>query len=99
MDHLTTFVSLALVGMLVTERRRVRPKEFAQELNISLRKLRQLFALGAPVTKIQGLVLINPEKFYAWLDKFERKGVPGIKGRRGVSAAKIADVDRELTVK
>jgi hypothetical protein len=74
---------LFLIGMLATEQRRVRPSAFAKELGISIRKLREIFTLGAPVTKVQGIVWINPEKFYAWLDQFERKGRPGIKGLRG----------------
>jgi len=97
MDHL--LILLTLIGMLTTEQRRVRPKEFAQELKISLRKLRELFTLGAPITKIQGLVFINPDKFYAWLDRFERKGGPGVFQRRGVSAPKNADVNRATAVK
>jgi hypothetical protein len=71
-----------------TAQRRVRPAQFAQELNISLRKLRELFTLGAPITKVQGLVFINPETFYEWLDKFERRGKPGIKGLRPVYRSK-----------
>jgi hypothetical protein len=66
------------------QERRVRPAEFAKELNISLRVLREIFTLGAPVIKVQGIVWINPEKFYAWLDGFERKGRPGVKGHRGL---------------
>lgn len=65
------------------QQRRVKPAEFARELGISLRKLRELFTLGAPITKIQGLVFINPDTFYAWLDTFEQKGSPGVKGLRG----------------
>jgi hypothetical protein len=91
MEHLTTLFFLVCVGMLTTEQRRVRPQAFAKELNISIRKLRELFTLGAPITKVQGLVWVNPEKFYAWLDKFERRGTPGIKGRRGVNAPKVTD--------
>jgi hypothetical protein len=71
-----------------TVQRRVRPAQFAQELNISLRKLRELFTLGAPITKVQGLVFINPETFYEWLDKFERRGRPGIKGLRPIYRSK-----------
>ena len=53
MEHqLITLFFLGLIGML-TEQRRVRPQAFAKELNISIRKLRELFTLGAPVTKIQ----------------------------------------------
>jgi hypothetical protein len=87
----TTLFFIVLIGMVVTEQRRVRPSEFAKELGISLRKLRELFTLGAPITKIQGLVFINPETFYRWLDGFERKGRPGIKGRRGVVVSKAID--------
>jgi hypothetical protein len=87
-NTLGTLLPLLLLGMLATEQRRVRPAEFAKELGISLRKLRELFTLGAPITKIQGLVFVNPETFYRWLDGFERKGRPGIKGRRGVSDSK-----------
>jgi hypothetical protein len=68
--------------------RRIRPAPFAKELGISLRKLRELFTLGAPITKVQGLVFINPDTFYAWLDNFEQKGSVGIKGRRGASVSK-----------
>jgi hypothetical protein len=58
MEHLTTLLLttllfFGLIGMLTTEQRRVRPQAFAKELNISIRKLRELFTLGAPVTKIQ----------------------------------------------
>jgi hypothetical protein len=92
MEHqLITLFFLGLIGML-TEQRRVRPQAFAKELNISIRKLRELFTLGAPVTKVQGLVFINPETFYNWLDRFERRGTPGTKGRRGVKVPKATDV-------
>jgi hypothetical protein len=64
----------------------------AAELGISIRKFRELMTLGAPICQVQGVIWIEPEKFHTWLDKFERKGTPGIKRTLGVKLTRGAAV-------
>jgi hypothetical protein len=53
-----------------------RVREFRAELSVSERHLRQMLADGAPHLKYRGTVWIDADRFYAWLNKFERKAKP-----------------------
>jgi hypothetical protein len=63
-------------------RRRVRAKVMADDLGVSIRKFREIQTLGMPYTQVQGVLWFEPELVHQWLDKFARKGTPGIKRQR-----------------
>ncbi len=60
-------------------RRRVRAKVMADDLGVSIRKFREIQTMGMPYTQVQGVLWFEPELVHKWLDKFARKGTPGIK--------------------
>jgi hypothetical protein len=55
----------------------------ARELEISIRKFRELMTLGMPYTQVQGVIWFEPDQVHAWLDQFARKGTSGVKRVRG----------------
>jgi hypothetical protein len=71
-------------------RRRVRARAMAEDLDISIRKFREIQTLGMPFTKVQGVLWFEPALVHEWLDKFARKGSPGIKRARGVDLSQPA---------
>jgi hypothetical protein len=77
-----------------TQRRRVRLQQMAEELGVSGRTMSKLEAMGAPCTKLGGLTWFEPVLIHAWLDRYNRKGAPGIKRTRG---AKIAEITKAIT--
>jgi hypothetical protein len=64
----------------------------AKELEVSIRKFRELQTLGMPYTQLQGVIWFEPEKVHAWLDSFNRKGSSGIKRVRGLKLAAREEV-------
>jgi hypothetical protein len=66
-------------------RHRVRSHAMAEQLGISIRKFREIQTLGMPFTQVQGVLWFEPASVHAWLDKFARKGTPGIKRQRTVN--------------
>jgi len=40
--------------------------------------------MGAPHTRLGGLIWFDPDELHVWLDKFNRKGSPGVKRTRGI---------------
>ena len=71
-------------------RRRVRAKVMAEDLDVSIRKFREIQTLGMPFTQVQGVLWFEPALVHEWLDKFARKGTPGIKRTRGVKLTRGA---------
>jgi hypothetical protein len=67
------------------QRRRFRMKQMADDLGISGRSMAKLLAMGVPHTKLGGLIWFEPDLVHAWLDKYNRKGAPGVKRVRGQS--------------
>lgn len=65
----------------------------AAELEVSIRKFRELMTLGMPYTQVQGVIWVDPEQVHGWLDKFERKGTAGVKRVRGL---RVKDLKPEL---
>jgi hypothetical protein len=65
-------------------RRRVRARLMAEDLGISIRKFREIQTLGMPYTQLQGVLWFEPALVHKWLDKFARKGAPGIKRGRAI---------------
>jgi hypothetical protein len=68
-------------------RRRVRAQVMAADLGISIRKFREIQTLGMPFTQVQGVLWFEPVLVHEWLDKFVRKGTPGIKRGKGVHSS------------
>ena len=73
----------------IAPRRRLRAQEMAEDLNVSIRKFREFITLGMPLTQLQGIQWFEPERVHAWLDKFNRKGSPGVKRVRGIKVAEV----------
>jgi hypothetical protein len=75
---------LELIATRLKERRRVRSKTMAKELEISLRTFRLLLTQGMPLTQLDGIQWFEPREVHAWLDQFKTNGAPGIKREKGV---------------
>jgi hypothetical protein len=72
------------------ERRRVRADGMAQELRISIRRFREIHAMGMPYTQVGKTIWYEPIEVHKWLDKFARKGAPGVKRVKGLKVAEGA---------
>jgi hypothetical protein len=55
----------------------------AKELEISVRRFRELHAMGLPHTRVGATLWYEPAKVHEWLDRFNRLGTPGQKRIRG----------------
>jgi hypothetical protein len=55
------------------DRKLVRPRKFAEELEITDPSLRRLFADGLPYIQVHRAIWIDREKALAWLAKFEKR--------------------------
>jgi len=80
--YLQKFMSLGVPRF--RERRRIRLPAMAGELGVSVRTMRGILAMGAPHTRLGGLIWFDPDELHVWLDKFNRKGSPGVKRTRGI---------------
>jgi hypothetical protein len=71
----------------VENRRRVRAHVMAQELGISLRRFREIHTMGLPYTQVGKIIWYEPSEVHKWLDRFARKGGPGVKRIKGMKVA------------
>jgi hypothetical protein len=74
------------------ERRRVRADEMAQELRISIRRFREIHTMGLPHTQVGKTIWYEPIEVHKWLDRFARKGGPGVKRVKGLKVAESTTV-------
>ena len=74
----------------VEYRRRVRAHVMAQELGISLRRFREIHTMGLPYTQVGKIIWYEPSEVHKWLDRFARKGAPGVKRTKGIRVAEVA---------
>jgi hypothetical protein len=68
--------------MALARRERVKAREMAKELNVSLRAFYNIKRLGMPYTQLGGNAWYEPAVVHAWLDQFNRSGSPGVKNKR-----------------
>jgi hypothetical protein len=76
---------------MLPERRRVRQKIMAAELQVSVRRFRDFVIMGCPYTAIGKTLWFEPALVHAWLDKYNRKGSAGVKRTKGVRATQPAE--------
>jgi hypothetical protein len=62
----------------------------ARELGISIRRLREIHTMGLPFTQIGQIIWYEPSEVHKWLDRFARKGAPGVKRIKGIRVAEVA---------
>jgi hypothetical protein len=62
----------------------------ARELRISIRRFREIHAMGLPYTQVGKIIWYEPSEVHKWLDRFARKGAPGVKRTKGIRVAEVA---------
>jgi transposase-like protein len=73
---LVVYHHIDLVDVYLMERKILRPRRFAEELDVTEPTLRKLMRLGLPYMQIRRAIWIDRDRALRWMAEFEKRKDP-----------------------